>query len=365
MDWDFTPRVSYLVTAMPMGMRWSSKGPIHGMRCTYIGKPKETYEEMATWLCVPEWSDIYTKFYWNTTLPEITDSQCIKINDIDTTWPLSWLCREDDQIFVPSDFQFTYRGSEYLTRLGWTCLAITPMTTEYGWNNNFMCTRKNLGWQWSNDGRIDGMTCYHMQSSATGWGESNYLCVPQTSDLEIFWTEKRHREMYCIKWEEPKHNSWGDHYLCIHKKECLNRRMMFNSCDLDCDNYEVDQDGCPICRCKIETTPCKSKICPFGFKKDEFGVDTCQCRPWPCLNMKCKLSCENGYEYSTSTGCAECQCKPNGCTSEVMKAKWKVARMSCSNPVTLPKECDYRCPISKDMGIYDIWVFPVAVTWHS
>jgi hypothetical protein len=85
----------------------------------------------------------------------------------------------------------------------------------------------------------------------------------------------------------------------------------------------------------------------------------------PCLNMKCKLSCENGYEYSTSTGCAECQCKPNGCTSEVMKAKWKVARMSCSNPVTLPKECDYRCPISKDMGIYDIWVFPVAVTWHS
>ena len=99
MDWDFIHTTSYMMTAMPMGMRWSSKGPIHGMRCTYIGKPKETYEEKKTWLCVPEWSDIYMKFYWNTTLPDKADSQCIKIDGIHTSWPLSWLCHDGRSVF--------------------------------------------------------------------------------------------------------------------------------------------------------------------------------------------------------------------------------------------------------------------------
>ena len=39
----------------------------------------------------------------------------------------------------------------------------------------------------------------------------------------------------------------------------------------------------------------------------------------PCPSTKCDLACENGYEYSTSTGCAKCQCKPNCISKSVLK----------------------------------------------
>lgn len=94
MDWEGMHETSFMMTSMPTGMRWSSKGPIQGMRCTYIGHPVDTHAEKMTWLCVPEWSDIYMKFYWNVAQSPVTAGWCMKIHEVNPSWPVSWLCRD-------------------------------------------------------------------------------------------------------------------------------------------------------------------------------------------------------------------------------------------------------------------------------
>ncbi|XP_062506576.1 uncharacterized protein LOC134183127 [Corticium candelabrum] len=349
MTWENSTTTSYMMSSMPTGMRWSTSGPIHGMRCTYVGPPEANYWDKKTWLCWPEWSDVRVKFYWDMAKPVEPVSRCMRIKDVDSSWPVSWLCANDKKMSWWSDFQFSYLDSTFWTNLGWTCLAITPQSTKYGWNDNFMCTRKDLGWRWSNSGPIEGMDCTYMDSDAKTWGENNYLCVPVTSKWELLWSNKPQKNMHCVWWKEPSHNSWGEHYLCLFKKECRDAdRQIKQTCSLECSNtlgYALDQDGCPICQCRQEAT-CKDKMCWFGFKKDEFGVDTCECRPWPCPDMSsCDKTCTNGFEYSTLTGCVTCQCKPNKCDSSEMLVSWFEARRWCSHPVSMTKSCEYKCPM--------------------
>ena len=86
--------------------------------------------------------------------------------------------------------------------------------------------------------------------------------------------------------------------------------------------FELDSHGCPTCSCKPTNEVCKKPICPLAcphglLTVGSDGCEICECRcPLQCIN-----SCPSGYlnapngcpACDSSVGCPYCQCAPSTC----------------------------------------------------
>lgn len=98
---------------------------------------------------------------------------------------------------------------------GLFCTKFEAPTDPDGWNDNFLCSTRDLKLRWSNNGPIEGMVCTHIfeGSDPNGW-TYNYLCSPQ--DYGFKWSfEKAITGMQCLQINEPKDShAWQDNFLC-------------------------------------------------------------------------------------------------------------------------------------------------------
>ncbi len=87
------------------------------------------------------------------------------------------------------------------------------------WSDNYLCSSRDLGIQWSAAGPIAGMRCTQITEPAEpvehGWTD-NYLCVPESSPLELEWSNTgRIAKKKCIAIREFKdRNGWRKTTLC-------------------------------------------------------------------------------------------------------------------------------------------------------
>jgi SAM-dependent methyltransferase len=98
---------------------------------------------------------------------------------------------------------------------GLYCTKFEAPADPDGWNDNFLCSTRDLKLRWSYNGLIDGMVCTHIfeGSDPDGWS-NNYLCSPQ--DYGFKWSfDKPIAGMQCLQINEPKDShAWGDNFLC-------------------------------------------------------------------------------------------------------------------------------------------------------
>jgi hypothetical protein len=98
---------------------------------------------------------------------------------------------------------------------GLFCTKFDVPTDPDGWNDNFLCTTRDLKLRWSYNGPVDGMACTHIfeGSDPDGWA-NNYLCSPQ--DYGFRWSfEKPLAGLQCLQISEPKDShTWHDNFLC-------------------------------------------------------------------------------------------------------------------------------------------------------
>ncbi|MEC9399042.1 MAG: hypothetical protein VX475_15565, partial [Myxococcota bacterium] len=88
-----------------------------------------------------------------------------------------------------------------------------------------------------------------------------------------------------------------------------------------CEEYLVDEHGCPTCECAKPVCPdytCPPIECEYGFKTDEYGCTTCECEEPPeCAPVLCNLACEYGFKQDAD-GCEVCECaEPPVCNGPV------------------------------------------------
>ncbi|NP_001163917.1 cysteine rich transmembrane BMP regulator 1 (chordin-like) L homeolog precursor [Xenopus laevis] len=85
----------------------------------------------------------------------------------------------------------------------------------------------------------------------------------------------------------------------------------------DCSyGFRLDQNGCRTCQCKTREELCTGLIsgcaldCPFGFQTHLHNCEICQCRPRPkkCKPLVCDKYCPFGY-LKNKHGCETCRCK--------------------------------------------------------
>ncbi|XP_071500180.1 cysteine-rich motor neuron 1 protein-like [Diadema antillarum] len=88
-------------------------------------------------------------------------------------------------------------------------------------------------------------------------------------------------------------------------------------CATTCYNgFKTDESGCFTCECRTESPDCPDmsgcqRDCAYGYRQDEHGCDTCRCQT--CKPMdSCTKSCLYGYQTSRH-GCLKCKC--NKCPS--------------------------------------------------
>jgi hypothetical protein len=98
---------------------------------------------------------------------------------------------------------------------GLYCTKFEVPADPDGWNDNFLCSTRDLKLRWSYSGPIDGMVCTQISegSDPDGWS-NNYLCSPQ--DYGFRWScDKPIAGMHCLQINEPKDShAWGDNFLC-------------------------------------------------------------------------------------------------------------------------------------------------------
>jgi len=98
---------------------------------------------------------------------------------------------------------------------GMFCTKFDVPTDPDGWDDNFLCSSRDLKLQWSNHGPLGGMACTQIYegSDPDGWG-NNYLCSPR--DYGFKWSfDHAVAGMQCLQITEPKDpHTWNDNYLC-------------------------------------------------------------------------------------------------------------------------------------------------------
>ncbi|VDI06136.1 Hypothetical predicted protein, partial [Mytilus galloprovincialis] len=81
-------------------------------------------------------------------------------------------------------------------------------------------------------------------------------------------------------------------------------------CTTQCPyGYKFDDNGCQTCEC-LPACPkaiCPSRQCKHGFKYDATGCQTCNCRSVSCPARLCPWSCPEGYKLGKD-GCQTCDC---------------------------------------------------------
>lgn len=98
-------------------------------------------------------------------------------------------------------------------------------------------------------------------------------------------------------------------------KECLCRRNICKPahCENRCPfGYKRDRNGCETCKCNTKRHTCPTmmcmKMCPYGTFEDTNNCPTCVCKPKPiCPLLSCDNFCPSGREVD-SNGCDTCTC---------------------------------------------------------
>jgi hypothetical protein len=116
---------------------------------------------------------------------------------------------------IKRDFHITFSSAGPVA--GMNCTQITEPNDPNGWDNNYLCSERNLGFNWSSSGAIAGMTCVNVNEGydTDGWSD-NYLCTPENWGL--IWSQNGTKSgKKCIPFNEPSEPSshgWANNYLC-------------------------------------------------------------------------------------------------------------------------------------------------------
>lgn len=99
------------------------------------------------------------------------------------------------------------------------CIAVNEPNDPDAWADNYLCSTEDFGFQWSSAGPLAGMRCLQItapqEPAAHGW-DDNYLCVPESSPLELRWsTQGNLMDMPCLQFKEPAdQDGWENNVLC-------------------------------------------------------------------------------------------------------------------------------------------------------
>jgi hypothetical protein len=98
---------------------------------------------------------------------------------------------------------------------GMFCTKFDAPRDPHGWNDNFLCSSRDLGLRWSSLAPISGMVCTRIDegSDPDGWSD-NYLCAPR--DYGFRWSSWHAvKGMQCLQITEPEDpHTWNDNFLC-------------------------------------------------------------------------------------------------------------------------------------------------------
>jgi len=136
--------------------------------------------------------------------------------------PVETLLPGDDTILNPppllpkiSEFQWSYAGPI----AGKTCLLWSEPADSYTWEDNYLCSDRNLGLTWKYGLPLDpAATCTQVlePSDPQTWGD-NYLCAPR--NLGFVWSHNGPvAGMGCLQVREPSEPlayTWNDNFLCL------------------------------------------------------------------------------------------------------------------------------------------------------
>lgn len=101
-----------------------------------------------------------------------------------------------------------------------TCTQINEPSDPDTWSDNYLCTSRPIGLQWSYAGKIDGMNCTSLnvpsEPGAQAWAD-NYLCLPSNSAYTLTWsTSGPVANKSCVQISEAAdHDGWTNNYLCF------------------------------------------------------------------------------------------------------------------------------------------------------
>ena len=98
---------------------------------------------------------------------------------------------------------------------GMFCTKIDEPSDPHGWNDNFLCSTRDLGLRWSSLGPISGMVCTRFDegSDPDSWGD-NYLCAPRDYGFQWYYDGPL-KGMQCLQITEPEDpHTWTDNFLC-------------------------------------------------------------------------------------------------------------------------------------------------------
>jgi hypothetical protein len=91
------------------------------------------------------------------------------------------------------------------------------------WTGNYLCSMEHFGLRWSAAGPIAGMRCTQIsepeEPAQHGW-EDNYLCLPESSPLELRWSASGPiAGLDCTHFNPPRNpHGWKNNFLCYSRQ---------------------------------------------------------------------------------------------------------------------------------------------------
>jgi hypothetical protein len=102
---------------------------------------------------------------------------------------------------------------------GWSCVQLLESSDPHTWDDNYLCSKTDLGLRWSSAGPIEdpSLRCTQITepSDPDTW-DDNYLCAPLSAPQFVWSSAGRVPGMYnCIQFlESADPYTWNDNYLC-------------------------------------------------------------------------------------------------------------------------------------------------------
>lgn len=104
---------------------------------------------------------------------------------------------------------------------GMHCVQWSEPADPHDWDDNYVCSERDVGFQWSHRGPIlgRGLNCIQVKekSDPHSW-DDNYFCWPRDLDVTFrFSSTGRIAGQSCLAIIEPSDpHTWRDNYLCYH-----------------------------------------------------------------------------------------------------------------------------------------------------
>lgn len=110
---------------------------------------------------------------------------------------------------------YTLRWQSWGPIPGMHCIQINEPSDPHTWDDNYLCSDRDLGLRWSYKGPIAGMFCTKWEETADPhtWHD-NYLCAPR--DIGLRWSSAGPIPgLTCTQITEGSDpHTWDDNYLC-------------------------------------------------------------------------------------------------------------------------------------------------------